>query len=270
VRPACAEAAARYALAVPRRRLRGRIGDALGSGPGASVEFEDHRDYAIGDDPRHIDWRAYARSDRLSVRVWREEVAPALDLVVDTSASMAVSERKERAARDLVDAVAGWSARDGAALRVFAAGGDRLAGAEALAFAGPGTASLAPRDTLRPRGLRVVVSDFLFEEDPAPALRRLVAGAAHVFVIQLLDPDEIAPDPARLAVTLVDCERGGRHDLYLDDATVAAYSKRLMRLCDGVAVASRRLGATYARVTAGEPRAMFDHDLLPQGVVQPA
>ena len=40
---------------------------------GSGLEFADHRPYALGDDFRHIDWRAYQRLDRLLLRMFEEE-----------------------------------------------------------------------------------------------------------------------------------------------------------------------------------------------------
>ena len=42
---------------------------------GFSVEFADHREYSPGVDPRHIDWRVFARRDKLYVRQYEEEPA---------------------------------------------------------------------------------------------------------------------------------------------------------------------------------------------------
>ena len=76
-------------------------GERLGAGTGSSLEFQDYRPYAPGDDLRHVDWAAYARSEVLAVRLYREEVAPRIDLVLDISRSMAVTEQKLRAYGEL-------------------------------------------------------------------------------------------------------------------------------------------------------------------------
>ena len=69
----------------------GRDGDQLGRGTGASLEFQDRRSYVAGDDLRHLDWRAYARTDQLMLRLYREEILPHVEIVVDASRSMATS-----------------------------------------------------------------------------------------------------------------------------------------------------------------------------------
>jgi len=55
---------------------------------GFSVEFSEYRDYQPGDDLRHLDWRLYARNDRLCVREFEEETNVRTYLVVDGSGSM--------------------------------------------------------------------------------------------------------------------------------------------------------------------------------------
>lgn len=54
---------------------------------GESVEFADHRPYAIGDDPRHIDWNIYARLDHLFLKLFLEEEDLSLHIVIDCSES---------------------------------------------------------------------------------------------------------------------------------------------------------------------------------------
>ena len=56
--------------------------------PGAGAELLDTRPYVVGDDPRRIAWSAYARLERLVVRLAADEAPLRLALVLDTSASM--------------------------------------------------------------------------------------------------------------------------------------------------------------------------------------
>ena len=55
---------------------------------GQSVEFLQHREYAIGDDLRHVDWKVLARQDRLVIKQYEEDTNLRCTLLVDTSASM--------------------------------------------------------------------------------------------------------------------------------------------------------------------------------------
>src|SRR5262249_19632510 len=56
---------------------------------GLSVEFTSHREYTPGDDLRHLNWKLYARHDRLYVKEYDADTNLNLYLMVDASASMA-------------------------------------------------------------------------------------------------------------------------------------------------------------------------------------
>ncbi|MCA9233861.1 MAG: DUF58 domain-containing protein [Planctomycetales bacterium] len=55
---------------------------------GQSVEFLQHRQYVPGDDLRHVDWKAWAKQDRLYVKQFEEDANMRVTLLVDVSASM--------------------------------------------------------------------------------------------------------------------------------------------------------------------------------------
>src|SRR6476620_5680402 len=78
----------RYALQIPQVAASGVVGSRLGRRAGSSIDFQDYREYQPGDDIRFIDWGIYARTDRLNIKLFREEVTPHLDLILDGSRSM--------------------------------------------------------------------------------------------------------------------------------------------------------------------------------------
>lgn len=244
-------AAVAWRLVWPRQPATGGAGTRLGRAAGSSLEFMDHRDYVPGDDLRHVDWRAYARTDQLRVRLFREEVAPALDVVVDDSPSMRVTATKAEALAALRDAFAHWGERGGARPRVHE------------------TQDLVPTTPLRRDGVRVVLSDFLFPHDPAPGLVRLAVGAALLVVVQVLDPWELTPQ-AEGAVALVDCETDQRVEIVLDEAAIGRYRQRLARLRAAVEQATHRVGGRFATVTAGPLAAMCRTGLSTAGIVEVA
>jgi len=55
---------------------------------GSGMDFVESRPYQAGDEPRHIDWRASARTGRPYVRIFHEEQAPAACMLIDRRASM--------------------------------------------------------------------------------------------------------------------------------------------------------------------------------------
>jgi uncharacterized protein (DUF58 family) len=63
---------------------------------GFSVEFAEHRQYAPGDEIRHIDWRAYGKTDRYYIKEFEEETNLKAYLLVDASGSMAYKGKGKR------------------------------------------------------------------------------------------------------------------------------------------------------------------------------
>ena len=76
---------------------------------GLSQEFAEHRPYIAGDEVRRIDWRVYARTDRLYVKEFEEETNAPVRLLLDVSGSLGFTPRrvsKLEYARYLVAALA--------------------------------------------------------------------------------------------------------------------------------------------------------------------
>src|SRR5712691_11999729 len=63
---------------------------------GSSLEFSDFRHYSMGDDFRYIDWGLYGRTDKLYIKLFKEEEDLLTYIFLDASASMAypASDRK--------------------------------------------------------------------------------------------------------------------------------------------------------------------------------
>ena len=61
---------------------------------GYSAEFNDYRNYQPGDDLRHLDWRFYARADKLCIKRFEQETNLHFHVIVDTSASMGYAGQK--------------------------------------------------------------------------------------------------------------------------------------------------------------------------------
>jgi uncharacterized protein (DUF58 family) len=55
---------------------------------GLAVEFAQHRQYVVGDDPKHLDWKVYGRSDKLYVKQYQQETNLDVVVMIDASASM--------------------------------------------------------------------------------------------------------------------------------------------------------------------------------------
>ena len=273
---AAVRAAASIRLAMPRTPLRGRAGERLGSGTGSSLEFEDYRPYTPGDDLRHVDWAAYARSEMLAVRLYREEVSPRLDLVLDLSRSMAINDEKRRAHGELSALLACACTSTMADTRVITRSSvepHRLQIPEDLdrVFVCDDKVSGLEESYLpfRRRSVRIIVSDFLFPHDAEALVSRLARDSAWLALIQITLPEEAEPT-AEGGRRLVDVEGHGELDVVIDDALVRDYRERFARLRLGLSRAARRVGAPFAYVAAGTPVRQVAKELTAAGVVEAA
>lgn len=254
---------------------RGQIGERIARGTGSSLEFQDRRAYQAGDDVRHVDWRALARTDQILVRQYREEVLPRVEIVVDPSRSMAVEDAKSQLAVD-VAGILSLAARSAGFQAAVALAGDRPEIADAERFEAAGveftartawpptlTAALA---TLRAGSMRVLVSDFLFAHDARELVRPLAARGAGLAFVQVLGVADVRPE-AGAALRLVDSESDSSRDLVLDRRAVERYLERLERLTQGLHEECRRAGARFVRLEAGASLAEAARDLTRAGIL---
>jgi uncharacterized protein (DUF58 family) len=273
---AAIRAAAAIRLAMPRTPLRGRAGERLGAGTGASLEFQDYRPYAPGDDLRHVDWAAYARSELLAVRLYREEVAPRIDLVLDVSRSMAVTGAKHVAFGELAGLLACAcvsTIADSRVITTAAAPPERLHLPEhverLLACDASASALEASHLPFRRRSVRIVVSDFLFPHDADALVTRLARDSAWLAVVQVNLPEEVDPS-IEGGRRLVDVEGRGELELVIDSAAVRDYRARFSRLRLALAAACRRVGAPFAHIVTGPPLREVARTLSAAGLVEAA
>jgi uncharacterized protein (DUF58 family) len=271
---AAIRAADAFRIAAPRTPIGGRAGERLGSGTGSSLEFQDYRHYAPGDDLRHVDWAGYARSDVLNIRLYREEVAPRVDLVLDVSRSMQVTETKARAYAQLSGLLACACARTGADVRVITLPGQaprpltRPEDVEALLVCEtPASVLEASHLPLRRRSLRLVISDFLFPHDGDALTSRLARDGAWLAVVQLTLREEAEPE-IEGGRRLMDVEGHGQFDLVLDQRAVHEYRARFNRLRAGLSTGARRLGARFSYVAADASVREMGRTLAAAGVLE--
>ena len=192
---------------------------------GSSIDFAEHRPYQPGDELRTIDWRAFARTDRLLIRRFHDDRQLPLALIVDHSASMGYGEPTKHDTAILSAAALGLLAIDqGDSVRLLAAehsagtaelggamGATRLAQMLEVSKAdGGGELAAILRsavDQLTKRSLVVVISDLLGELAPLlPPAAELAARGHELAVIQVLDPTEIELPAEWGRVTMTDPE----------------------------------------------------------------
>lgn len=234
----------RYLLCAPAALTRGPAGTNLGSGSGSSIDFHDFREYQPGDDLRRVDWSAYARGSGLMLKLFREEISPVAEIILDHSMSMAVSGAKEAAALYLCAFLAG-SARRSEGRPVLVIGSQRHVGEaveaalERVKFQGEsGLPQMVPPGASG-KPLRFIVSDFLFACDFPALLGRLAQNAAAMRPVMLLSKQEADPEWSG-DLRLEDCEDGRNfRELHITPSVVQRYRKRLAKHIDHVSQAAR-------------------------------
>jgi uncharacterized protein (DUF58 family) len=254
-----------------RRVVSGQMGGERRSRRhGRSVEFADFRTYTPGDDFRLIDWNAYARLDRFMLRLFVAEEELPLSIFVDLSGSMDWgTPNKALVARQLAGAIAyvALAALDRVRLTIFADGPTsggapyrgRRAAAELFArlqsFPVGGVTDYArltwPIGHQRP-GMSVLISDGLGQASMEPAIAALQRAKQEGAVLQLLAPQETAPDWSGDA-RLKDAESGLEREFTSTPVTQAAYLKALTRRSEEIEQAAHRRGLRFARLSTSQP-----------------
>jgi len=235
---------------------------------GYSAEFSQYRHYRPGDDLKHVDWKAFGRTDRLYTRQFRETTNLSALFVVDTSRSMDFGGKFDLA-RQVISILgtlvldqgdsAGVLAVDDRVrlvpprsghhhLRVF------LAQVAQLAATGGATLGDALRQAataMKRRGLVIVVSDFYEDDEALPQLRRLARMGHDVVVVHTLARQELSLDVGG-AAEFVDLESG--RTLMVQPSTArAAYGAAVQEWLAAFQAAVTRDGMEYLRLVTGEP-----------------
>lgn len=255
-------AAAGRSLKLPRVPHRGRLGEVRAASTGSSMELHDFRTYHPGDDLRHVDWNAVARTGELVIRVRQDEVSPRVEVVLDASASMAVSAEKASRAKEIALWVCELARHGGCEPVLLLAEKEpkKVPGAQArVALLQSRAEAREPFDVavgrlppLQQCGLRVVVSDFLVEAVPGPLAERLTRHAAGAAFIQVLDPEDVDPTGGSGA-RLIDAETSEALERILTPGVVEAYRARFDAHLRQWQVAARRVSASWLQVQADVP-----------------
>lgn len=245
-----------------------------GAGPrrsprhGASVEFADFRNYTAGDDFRRIDWNAFARLDRLFLRLYLAEEIAALTLFLDHSRSMQFGTPTKALTAARVAAVLSYIALRNYDTVSVAGWGERIdhylpgqRGQAATAQVWRTIAGLvdSPVDatdfsslrtfgnfTRRP-GIAVVLSDFLTNTDWRSGLRSLRSAGQQVTAVQVLAPEEIEPS-LRGDWKLVDAESGAETEVTISPRLLRRYHDELERHSQALQDFCRREGISFLQV----------------------
>lgn len=249
---------------------------------GVSVEFAEHRQYAPGDDLRHVDWKVFGRRDRYYVRQYEMESDLVCHLLVDTTESMAY--RSEHSSVSKLEYARWLAAATGFVvtqqqdlislstldqkLQTRVPPGGRMAHWHNVVQeltkleAAPltGTPADTPLETAlgqfteltQRRSVVVVISDCLRPLDEVLAGMRALRSRKHdVLLLHVLDPAELE-FPFEGPVLFQGLEALGEQ-LVETRSLQVAYQAEAKTFCDALERGCRDLNADYSRVLTNEP-----------------
>jgi uncharacterized protein (DUF58 family) len=238
---------------------------------GTSAEFTEYRLYRQGDDPRRLDWRLLARSDRAYIRLATDRAVLPTTIVVDASASMAfpaVTLAKWHHAEQIAVGLAAVAHADGDPVGLVAAGwrdnplvvaprtrrGVVAELARALETVRPGGGGALAPVVGAVRTPRVaIITDLLGDADELLAVARVhVVAHGEVHLVHIVADEEI--EPPHRPVLALDPERHGLQRMLIE-STRPAYQVRFAEWRSEMASRWRAAGAAYSEVVTSEPAA---------------
>ena len=248
---------------------------------GYSTEFRQHRSYRAGDDLKYLDWKLFARSDRLYTRQYRDTTNVPVMIVLDSSASMEYGEpvTKHRYASIIAAALAYVASDQGNAVGLISMSGDGLKYLPARGSHQHLRTLIAMIDRLEPsgkwesaqtidraaplmrrKGIVIVISDLYDdEEQTSRALRRLTSHGHDVSLLQVLAPDE-RELAARGQVEFVDAETGEKR-LTDVESIAARYSDAVRLFIERCRTQATHSGIDHTLITTNQApeRALRDY-----------
>ena len=256
---------------------------------GSSCEFADYRDYVDGDDTTKLDWNAYARFDKLYLKLFLDERQMHTRIYIDASRSMEYGD-PGKAQRALLyaatlaylsvcemDKVSIYVIKDKAVHEIirgmvgkeaFLSSINKL---EEIVFDGDSFISeaIVPENVGYGDGLSVIISDFLTDNDYEAAIDHLIGKRRDVFCLQILSLSEITPQQ-RGKVHFFDSENPSlfyRKDI--DREIAKAYKRALEYATSRIRDYCNARGADYLLVSAEDkPQDVLFEKLVNMGVFQ--
>ena len=250
---------------------------------GFSAEFTEYRQYTPDDDPRYLDWRVFARSDRYFIKKFEDETNVRCYVLADGSRSMAYGSNgytKAQYAATLAATLAYFLYLQGDAVglltfdeqvREFLPARHRRGHLRHLMLAlekpaaGQTTNLGAPLQRLveivRKRGLVLLISDFLAPLEKFDADLTALAACGHeIVVFQVMDPAELA-FAFKEPMLFEDLESA--RTLFIDpNAARKEYLRKLESHCAGLRAACQRLGVSFRRLGTDQPLELTLFDFL--------
>jgi uncharacterized protein (DUF58 family) len=236
---------------------------------GAGQEFLDHRHFHHGDDFRAVNWRAYLRLEKLLLKLFEVEPRIPVRILIDSSESMGTGrDPKFHYARKLAAALTyvGLVRLDTVCLQAFAdslggscnCGGGRHSFLPAVNFLnelqlkGPSNFLQVAKQfssNYPQRGLVVIISDFLDENDPERPLQYIADLGHELLLVHIWAPEDRDP-PWTGELDLIDAETGDHLEIDANQETRSAYTRAFDEYARRLQTLAMRTGGRYVGLPA--------------------
>jgi uncharacterized protein (DUF58 family) len=256
-----------------RRSFMGKIrGEKRSLKKGQSLEFADYRNYVPGDDIRYIDWKVYARLEKLFLKLFMEEEDLCVHILLDVSLSMGMGDPVKLVySKQLAASLAYLSLAGTHRVSIYPFSDELHAPmasvrgksqiSKVLAYLeklgpGNGTASVEVVRKLRQQlfgnGYVFIVSDLLDKESFEPALKSLKSAGYEVVVLHLLSPDEEEIN-WQGEWRLIDVEDGARAKISMSERFKKEYAETIKKFRAEQKAICHKLGCQYVPIRSDMP-----------------
>lgn len=256
-------------LLTRRPMATGRQGRRRSPLAGSSMEFADYRRYAPGDDFRRIDWRAFARLERLFLRVFEAEENITVTILLDCSDSMYHGTPEKAKLAVAVAAALAYVALKCEDSVILGSLTDRLVGYRRISGGKNAIWSVGEFLQRLPRsgttdlnralydmgrvitnpGLTIVISDFLSPQGYQTGVRAVRQLRQEVALLQILSPDELDPQ-IQGDWRLRDSEGTQSVEVSASSHILQAYRERLARFTEELAAFAHTHMGTYTLIAS--------------------
>ena len=249
----------------------------------SSVEFSDFRQYTEGDDFRKIDWNAYARFEKLFVKLFMEEREANINIFLDTTKSMDFGNPKKSLIASQLAAVIGYvSILNMDKVSVYISKEDKLDCIENISGKNmfrrlldylESTSFKETKDTFSlinkrqfKKGISVIISDVL-TDNFNDAIKYLSYMNQSIIVIHTLSKEEL--DPKYIGdIRLIDSETEEGKDVSITSETLEIYIKTLNNFMVGIKETCKKYGCFYSLIENENIEEVIFDNLVKSGILR--
>lgn len=255
----------------------GNLGSKRSKAIGSSVEFSDYREYMPGDDFRRIDWNAYARFEKVFIKLFMQEQESKVTVFVDTSESMKAFNKRETAIKVAAafsyaaladyDTVTSVLFNEGVSTFIQNLRGTKsfnrvISQLEESEFSGNSNLynTVYPWQNHLNKGISVIVSDLMYDHEIEKVIRLLSFKKQRIVLCHVLGSEEMNPAFDE-NVQLIDSETGNKMDIEAGISAVNLYKKRLHEYINEIKGVCSKYGVDYILLDASMPIENFIKEL---------